>query len=41
MYYDKLLVIDLLVVAYWHHMVMQIWLNIDSGNGPLPDGTPP
>ena len=25
----------------WHHIATQIWVNIDSGNGLLPDGTKP
>ena len=27
--------------AYWHRMVSEIWVNIGSGNGLLPDGTKP
>ena len=30
-----------LIVAYWRHMVTEIWVNIGSGNGLLPDGTKP
>ena len=30
-----------LIVAYWCHMVTQIWVNIGSGNGLLPDGSKP
>ena len=30
-----------LIVAKWHHMVTEIWVNIGSGNGLLPDGTKP
>ena len=26
-------------VAWWHHMTTQIWVNIDSGNASVPDGT--
>ena len=29
------------IVTYWHHMVTQIWISIDSGNDVLPDGTKP
>ena len=30
-----------LIVAYWRHMATEIWVNIGSGNGLLPDGTKP
>ena len=30
-----------IIVAYWRHMVTQIWVNTDSGNGLVPDGTKP
>ena len=30
-----------LIVAQWCHMVTEIWVNIGSGNGLLPDGTKP
>ena len=29
------------MVAQWHHMMTEIWVNIGSGNGLLPDGTKP
>ena len=29
------------IVAQWHHKVTWIWVNIDSGNGLLPDNTKP
>ena len=29
------------LVHYWHHMVIQIWVNIGSGNGSLPDSSKP
>ena len=29
------------IVTYWGHMVTEIWINIGSGNGLLPDGTKP
>ena len=28
-------------VAWWHHRATEIWVNIGSGNGLLPDGTKP
>ena len=30
-----------LIVALWRHMATEIWVNIGSGNGLLPDGTKP
>ena len=30
-----------LIVAKWHHMATETWVNIGSGNGLLPDGTKP
>ena len=30
-----------LMQAYWHHMMLQIWVNFVSGNGLVPDGTKP
>ena len=30
-----------LIVAYWRHMATEIWVNIGSSNGLLPDGTNP
>ena len=30
-----------LIVALWHHMATEVWVNIGSGNGLLPDGTKP
>ena len=32
---------DPLIVAWWHHMATEIWVNIVSGNGLLPGGTKP
>ena len=29
------------LLTHWHHMVMEIWVNIGSVNGLLPDGTKP
>ena len=29
------------VMAYWWQMATEIWVNIGSGNGLLPDGTKP
>ena len=31
----------ILIVAWWHHMASEIWVNFGSGNGSLPDGTKP
>ena len=28
-------------MAEWRHMTTEIWVNIGSGNGLLPDGTKP
>ena len=28
-------------IGYWHHMATEIWVNIGTGNGLLPDGTKP
>ena len=33
--------ISYLIVAWWHHMATEIWVNIGSGNDLLPDGTKP
>ena len=30
-----------IIVAWWRHMATEIWVNIGSGNGLLPDGTKP
>ena len=30
-----------LIVAKWCHMATEIWVNIGSGNGSLPDSTKP
>ena len=30
-----------LIVAWWQQMATEIWVNIGSGNGLLPDGTKP
>ena len=36
-----LFVSSYLFVALWRHMATEIWVNIGSGNGVLPDGTKP
>ena len=33
--------LSILIGVWWRHMAKQIWVNIDSGNGLLPDGTKP
>ena len=30
-----------LIVAKWRHMATEVWVNIGSGNGLMPDGTKP
>ena len=30
---------DKLIVTYWGHIATEIWINIGSANGLLPDGT--
>ena len=30
-----------LIVAWWCHMATEVWVNIGSGNGLLPDSTKP
>ena len=32
---------ELTIVALWNHVAIWILVNIDSGNGLLPDGTKP
>ena len=37
----KLSIEFLIIVAYWRHIATEIWFNIGSGIGLLPDGTKP
>ena len=38
-YIHTYIYIYILAVSWWHHGATKIWVNIVSGNGPLPDGT--